>query len=193
MNIENAPLFAENKNTRNYLKELTKSEKYVKYIVSVQKYDTEFDLIRIALQEYEKKHPYDNKITSQSGRVWIMVGRNGDDELVSLNVGQSKAYNFIKEIQGIIKGIINKNEVAGYYKLCQQYDELEFYEINTDSFIHSIINEDDAKNLAYELVKDYLTESLAAQLTASKHWNKCDTNMDGRVYEHFKDKQEFKK
>ena len=45
MNIENAPLFAENKNTRNYLKELTKSEKYVNIKVIITLFFNNIDAI----------------------------------------------------------------------------------------------------------------------------------------------------
>ena len=185
MKLHKEPLFKENDCTKQHLKTLLESE-FVDYIVSVNPSD-EYDLIKRVIDNYDSEHPYKNQITSQAGRVWFLVGRT-DNDVIPLNVGQCKNYNFIGEINDIIKDVI-KFHNTDYHTLSLQYDELEFYEITDIEKYLSIVTDDDEfkelKELAFELMKDFFAEYYIANRTGMKHWDKNFLRMDGTIFLHY--------
>lgn len=176
MNIKNEALF---KNGTENLEKFISD--YTRPIISIKKNPNKDD-VNEEINAYRSKYPEKNKITSQSGRTWILIGRKGK-KIYSLNVGQS--IDIFKEIELIIGTIINKK--GPYYELSNRYTELLFYEILNDEYIKRSLDldEEQLRNLAYELTKDYLAEYLVAKNTAAKHWNYYGSGMDKRYYFHF--------
>lgn len=148
------------------------------------KCENTLDEIIYRIDEYGKIENVDVEKSNnkQSGRVWILVGReNIDSEAVSLQVGQS--LDILKEIKLDVREMFSENnEKRFFYKdLKEKYDCLEFYELPIDQYLEKYACEN-IKEVIYEIAKEYYAEALVAYNTSSRNWGFYNSGMDKRAY-----------
>ncbi|SEV83072.1 hypothetical protein [[Clostridium] fimetarium] len=136
------------------------------------------------IDEYGKNENIDVEESNnkQSGRVWILVGRENIDLVpISLQVGQS--LDILKEIKLDVKEMFSENnEKSLFYRdLKEKYGCLEFHELLIDQYLEKYACEN-VKEVVYEMAKEFYAEALVAYNTYSRNWGFYNSGMDKRAY-----------
>lgn len=168
-----------------HLKELLSGTDILKEICTIRK-GQRIATVNKQIEAYGFKAVDDNN-RLQTGQLWLLTGRNGD-AIKALNAGQS--LDIRSEIEydvGVMYGSISGKKVnCPYRKLRESYEELTFYEVDTDGYLErvfgSISDCDGIVRIMYEMSREYMAEALIAYKTGAEYWDFNRSGMDKRSY-----------